>query len=708
MRKLKYLTSLFILAALLVAAGGALASRGAFAPDLGSAASFVGLAHETFTNTGSGVYYGNVGVSPGTAVVGFPPGSVRNGAIYTGSDGVAVQAQIDANKAYIALAGQKCNVNLTDQDLGGMTLTPGVYCFNTSAQLTGDLVLDALDNPNAVWVFQIGSTLTTASGSSVSVINGGQALKVFWQVGSSATLGTTTRFRGNILAQVSVTLFTGAGLTGRAFGLTGAVTMDTNGSPPIANIPVTDLSIVKRVNRANAVSGQPITYTLTFANVGNELATGVMITDIVPISVTGTSVISSGVVITPVGGTRYGWNIAPLAAGQGGIITITGVLSSGLQVGEAFTNTAIITYALDSDASNNSSSVGVNVVAPMPDLSIVKRVNQANAVPGQIIIYTLTFANVGSELATGITITDIVPLSVTGTSVISSGVVITPVGGTRYEWNIAPLAVDQGGVITITGVLSSGLQVGEAFTNTAVITSALDRDASNNSSNVGINVVAPMPDLSIVKRVNQANVVPGQTITYTLTFSNVGNKLATGVTITDSIPLSVTGTSVISSGVVITAVGGTRYGWNIAPLAVGQGGVITITGVLSSGLQVGEAFTNTAVITSALDRDASNNSSSVGVNVAPMTYTLTVNIVGSGSVTREPSGTVILPSHIYLAGTVVTLTATPDMGWYFCGWSGDLSSATNPLLVTMNANKAVTAMFMKFRIYLPLVLKINN
>ena len=238
MQKIKYLTILLLLNALLVSVGGVAASPGAVAPNLGSAANFVGLAHETFTNTGAGVYVGDVGTSPGTSVTGFPPGSVHHGAIHI-ADGVSAQAMSDANTAYTALAGQPCNVDLTGKDLGGMTLTPGVYCFDTSAQLTGDLVLDALGNPLAVWVFQIGSTLTTASESSVSVINDGQALKAFWQVGSSATLGTTTRFSGNILAHVSVTLTNGASLIGRAFGLTGAVTMDTTDAPfPIANTPM--------------------------------------------------------------------------------------------------------------------------------------------------------------------------------------------------------------------------------------------------------------------------------------------------------------------------------------------------------------------------------------------------------------------------------------------------------------------------------------
>ena len=249
MQKLKYLTILFVLAALLVAAGGVLASPNAIAPDLASAASFVGLAHETFTNTGAGVYVGDVGVFPGTSITGFPPGSVRHGAIHI-ADGVAGQALNDANTAYTALAGQACNVNLTGQDLGGMTLTPGVYCFDVSAQLTGNLVLDALDNPLAVWVFKIGSTLTTASGSSVGVINGGQALNVFWQVGSSATLGTTTRFSGNILALESVTLTNGASLIGRAFGLTGSVTMDTTDAPaPIANTPLFEFMYVPFITR---------------------------------------------------------------------------------------------------------------------------------------------------------------------------------------------------------------------------------------------------------------------------------------------------------------------------------------------------------------------------------------------------------------------------------------------------------------------------
>ena len=199
----------------------------AVAPSLGTAGSFAVLASSTVTNTGPTIVNGDLGVSPGSAVVGFPPGIVVGGTIHA-ADAVAGNAQTDITTAYNALAGQACNINLTGINLGGLTLTPGTYCFSSSAQLTGTLTLNAQGNPGAVWVFQIGSTLTTASGSRVSFINGGQACGAFWQVGSSATLGTATNFSGNILALASITLTTGANSSGALFARNGAVTLDTN------------------------------------------------------------------------------------------------------------------------------------------------------------------------------------------------------------------------------------------------------------------------------------------------------------------------------------------------------------------------------------------------------------------------------------------------------------------------------------------------
>jgi uncharacterized protein with beta-barrel porin domain len=197
------------------------------APSLLTAGSFGVLAGSTVTNTGSTVINGDLGVSPGSAITGFPPGIV-NGTIHA-ADAVAGQAQIDNTNAYNVLAGRPITSNLTGQDLGGKTLIAGVYGFNSSAQLTGTLILDGQGNPNSVFIINIGSTLTTASGSSILLINGAQGGNVFFRVGSSATLGTSTSFTGDILALTSITLNTSAKIIcGDALAQNGAVTLDSN------------------------------------------------------------------------------------------------------------------------------------------------------------------------------------------------------------------------------------------------------------------------------------------------------------------------------------------------------------------------------------------------------------------------------------------------------------------------------------------------
>jgi ice-binding like protein len=196
-------------------------------PSLGRAASFVVLGGSTVTSTGATAITGDLGVSsPGVSVTGFPPGTMARGAQHVG-DPTANQAQADAQSAYAVLAGKPCTAPLTGQDLGGKTLAPGVYCFTSSAQLTGQLVLDGRGKDNGVWIFQIASTLTTATNSSVVMSKGGRAGNVFWQVGSAATLGTGTAFAGNILAYSSITMNTAANLSGRALARE-AVTMDGN------------------------------------------------------------------------------------------------------------------------------------------------------------------------------------------------------------------------------------------------------------------------------------------------------------------------------------------------------------------------------------------------------------------------------------------------------------------------------------------------
>ena len=192
-------------------------------PGLGGAGYFAVLAGTTVTNTGPTWITGELGVSPGSAVTGFPPGI---SGVQHKADAVALTAQTNLTAAYTNAAAQGCpgSNNFSNVNLGGKTLVPGVYCQTTAPTLTGTLTL----NGSGVYIFQIGSTLITASGAKVVLIGGAQPCDIFWQVGSSATIATSTTFVGTIMALTSIAMQTGASLSGRALARNGAVTLDTN------------------------------------------------------------------------------------------------------------------------------------------------------------------------------------------------------------------------------------------------------------------------------------------------------------------------------------------------------------------------------------------------------------------------------------------------------------------------------------------------
>ena len=194
-------------------------------------ATFGVLAGSTVTNSGPTVVAGNLGVSPGTAITGFTGIAPGGPGIVTGTidsaNAVAGQAESELTAAYNAAAGAAVTATKAG-DLGGQTLPPGVYKSTSTLGITGTLTLDAQGNANAQFIFQIASALTTATGSNVVLINGANAANVFWQIGSSATLGTSSTFAGDILAFSSISLGTGAVLNGRALARNGAVTLLSN------------------------------------------------------------------------------------------------------------------------------------------------------------------------------------------------------------------------------------------------------------------------------------------------------------------------------------------------------------------------------------------------------------------------------------------------------------------------------------------------
>ncbi|MDH6580867.1 ice-binding family protein [Kitasatospora sp. MAP5-34] len=231
---------------------------------LGTAADFAVLAASTITNTGPTTIKGDLGLSPGTSVTGFPPGQV-NGTQHV-ADAVALQAKNDLSAAYNDAAGRATTATVP-VELGGTTKTPGVYDSPAGTfGITGTLTLDAQGDPNAVFIFKMATTLTTASASSVNLVNGARACNVFWQVGSSATLGTSSTLRGNVLALASITVTTGATVDGRTLARDAAVTLDTDTITRATcdQAPVT--TTTRLTSSADPTQPyQPVTFTATVA-----------------------------------------------------------------------------------------------------------------------------------------------------------------------------------------------------------------------------------------------------------------------------------------------------------------------------------------------------------------------------------------------------------------------------------------------------------
>jgi hypothetical protein len=322
--------------------------------NLGTAANFAVLAGSTITNTGNTTITGDVGLSPGTAVTGFPPG-ILNGTFHL-ADPVAATAKLDLSAAFNDAAG-RTGVLTVPTELGGTTLPPGVYnSASGTFGITGPLTLDAQGNANAVFIFKAASTLITASNSTVILINGAQAGNVFWQVGSSATLGTGTAFRGTIMAQASITVTTGATIEGRALTQTAAVTLDTNKvalAPVISPVP---LPVPLPVPVPVPVPVQVMT---------PGTVTGATAADVTPVS-------TSGGVITV---QNNGGHVAATVTGPGAInITNNGAAVTVIETGTATVNVT------NNGAATTVTETGTGTVNILNNGRVLTAINTGNGV----------------------------------------------------------------------------------------------------------------------------------------------------------------------------------------------------------------------------------------------------------------------------------------------------------------------------------------
>lgn len=665
----------------------------ASAPSLGTAQSFAVLGASAITNSGASVVTGDLGISPNNAssVTGFPPGTVIGTTHY--ADGVALGAQNDLTTAYNNLAGQACNATIS-ADLGGTTLTPGVYCSASSMGLTGTVTLDAQGDPNAVFIFKSGSTLTTANNAKVVMINGGQNCNVFWQVGSSATLGGGTTFAGNLLALTSITMVTGASTNGRVLARNGAVTLDGS-AVSMCSLESTPPTLAKAFSPATINAGGVTTLTLTLSNPN--------VTDAI-LSAPLIDTLPSGVVVapTPNGLTNCSGAGTPVAAAgassitlpAGRVIPANGSCTFAVNVTAAAGGTFINTLPIGALATNNGSNTGqvvatVTVVAPNPgntpiNPTLGKSFNPASVNAGSTSTLTVTLNNANNSNATLTSaLVDTLPNGVVvattpnlATSCGGSGAPTAIAGGTSVTLP-AGRVIPANGSCTLTVDVSSDLN--GAYINT-LPAGALATSNGNNTTPVAATLtVVPflMSRPTLSKAFSPTTINAGGIATLIITFSNPHTGVATLTTFpfVDTLP----------SGVVIAATPNvaTTCGGSGAPTAVAGGSTVTLP--VGRSIPAGDSCTLSVSVTAAAGGAFINTllpgklMTDNGLNAAPAVATLTVIPPGA---TNPTVGKAFSPASIKAGGiSLLTITLTNP--------SAAIATLTAPLTDTLPSGVVV-------------------
>lgn len=511
------------------------------APSLGTAGSFAVLGGQTVTNTGPTVLNGDLGVFPGTAITGFPPGTVT-GATHAG-DTVAQGAQADTTTAYNSLASQACTTTFgVPTDLTGMTLVPGVYCFASSASLSGTVTLNAQGDPNAVFIFRTGSTLITGSNATVALINGAQSCNVFWQVGSSATIGTGTNFVGNILAVTSITMTTNATLAGRALAQNGSVTLDSNIVTPASCIAAS-VSVSKVFNPATIAAGGTSSLTLTLTNTGGTAATlTTPFADNLPAGIS--------VAATPNATTTCGGSLATTTSSvtlTGGAIPANGSCTVSVNVTAGTAGAYINTVPAGSLETSNGSNTGpatatltVTPVTPPSSVTLGKAFSPASINKGGVSTLTITLSNTGALPA--IQTAPLVDTLPSGVVVAAAANTTTTCGGTVTATPAGSTVTLSGGIIPANGSCKVTVQVtanaAGYFTNT-LPAGALQTTNGNNAAPAvaTLTVTVKQTPPSVYKSFSPSTIKEGAISVLTITLSNPGNTPATLIApLVDTLP----------------------------------------------------------------------------------------------------------------------------------------------------------------------------
>jgi uncharacterized repeat protein (TIGR01451 family) len=477
-------------------------AAGPAAVSLGTAGNFAILTKTGISTTGTTHVTGDIGVSPAAAstITGFAlvadaanvfsTSSLVTGKVYAADYAPPTPANMttavsNMEAAYTAAAGRTPGVgpflNIGGGTVAGQTLVPGVYTWGSNVTITTDLTLSG--GANDVWVFQITGTLDIATGKRILLVGGAQAKNIFWQVADAVTLKPGSHIEGIILAKTNIAMQNGATLNGRALAQTAVTLIATTVSAP-ASAPapvVADVAITKTANSATPHVGTQVSFTVTVTNNGSDTATGVVVTDSLPVGLTYvSSTASQG---TYVGST---WTAGTLASG--GHATLE-MLAAVVQAGN-LTNTAVASsVTADANLANNTASVTVNAQAELPtpraDLVVTKGVSNQAPLVGAQIVFTVRIQNAGPDTATNVVVNDALPNGLTFVSFSATqGLYVSSTG----IWTVGTLANGQTATLTMTTLV----QMAANRTNTAVGSSTVtDPNLSNNTASVALNPIAP-------------------------------------------------------------------------------------------------------------------------------------------------------------------------------------------------------------------------